>query len=257
MARIESVQYEAACVVSGAWKGTSRDKLYNDLGWESLHHRRNFRRLCIFYELSKNDFPKYLSENINSCKPKKSQRLVDNKKLINWPWRTSKFRYSFFPSAIKYWNALEREAKTACDIKHFKSLLLKQIRPKRKEYFGILDKQGTRFITLLRMGLSPLKKHKFDYNFIDTPDPMCSAKDGVENTEHFLLLCQSYNNIRATLVRKLTEILKINFDIYPNKKKVEILLYGSKNISAEDNKNILIESISLVRKSKCFEKARH
>ena len=28
MARIESVQYEAACVVYGAWKGTSRDKLY-------------------------------------------------------------------------------------------------------------------------------------------------------------------------------------------------------------------------------------
>ena len=257
MARIESVQYEAARVVSGAWKGTSRDKLYNDLGWESLHHRRNFRRLCILYELQKNDFPKYLSENINLCKPKKSLRLINNQSLTNWPCRTSKFRYSFFPSAIKYWNALERETKSANNITHFKNLLLKQIRPKRKEYFGILDKQGTRFITLLRMGLSPLNKHKFDHNFNDTPDSICSAQDGVENTEHFLLLCKYYVNNRATLVRKLTEILKTNFDTYPNKKKVEIILYGSEHLSAQDNRNILMESISFIRKSKRFENAFH
>ena len=51
MTRIESVQYEAACVVSGAWRGSSRKKLYNDLGWESLYDRRNLRRLCIFYDV--------------------------------------------------------------------------------------------------------------------------------------------------------------------------------------------------------------
>ena len=34
MAQVESVQHEeAAHIVSGAWKGTSRTKLYADLGW--------------------------------------------------------------------------------------------------------------------------------------------------------------------------------------------------------------------------------
>ena len=37
MARVESVQYKAALVVSVAWKGTSKDRLYQDLGWESLY----------------------------------------------------------------------------------------------------------------------------------------------------------------------------------------------------------------------------
>ena len=31
MEKLESVQYSAAFAVTGAWKGTSREKLYNDL----------------------------------------------------------------------------------------------------------------------------------------------------------------------------------------------------------------------------------
>ena len=33
---IERVQYKAALIVSGCWQGTSREKLYDELGWESL-----------------------------------------------------------------------------------------------------------------------------------------------------------------------------------------------------------------------------
>ena len=84
MAQLESVQYEAACVISGAWKGTSREKLYDDLGWESLHHRRNCRRLCLFYEIYNTDFPKYLSKIIDTYRPKKSENQV----LANIPCRT-------------------------------------------------------------------------------------------------------------------------------------------------------------------------
>ena len=40
MEKLESVQYSAALAVTGAWKGASRDKLYNELGWESLNLRR-------------------------------------------------------------------------------------------------------------------------------------------------------------------------------------------------------------------------
>ena len=61
MTRIEYVQYEAACVVSGAWRGSSRKQLCNDLGWESLYHRRNLRRHCIFYDVLKNNFQSILA----------------------------------------------------------------------------------------------------------------------------------------------------------------------------------------------------
>ena len=36
MQLLESTQYQAALAVSGAWKGSSRVKLYDELGYESL-----------------------------------------------------------------------------------------------------------------------------------------------------------------------------------------------------------------------------
>ena len=38
--KLESTQYTAALAVSGAWRGTNRNKLYEELGWEYLYHRR-------------------------------------------------------------------------------------------------------------------------------------------------------------------------------------------------------------------------
>ena len=35
--RLESVQYTAALAVTGAWKGTNKSKLLDELGWEHLH----------------------------------------------------------------------------------------------------------------------------------------------------------------------------------------------------------------------------
>ena len=35
--KLESVQYSAALAVTGAWRGTSQEKFYAELGWESLN----------------------------------------------------------------------------------------------------------------------------------------------------------------------------------------------------------------------------
>ena len=40
MGQIESVQYQAALAVPGTWRGTSTNKIYEELGWESLSDRR-------------------------------------------------------------------------------------------------------------------------------------------------------------------------------------------------------------------------
>ena len=42
MNALERTQYQAALAVSGAWKGTNRDKIYEELGWETLDQRRFF-----------------------------------------------------------------------------------------------------------------------------------------------------------------------------------------------------------------------
>ena len=64
MDKLESVQYSAALAVTGTWRGTSREKLYAELGWESLSSRRWSRRLTLFYKIMNNLTPFYSKEPI-------------------------------------------------------------------------------------------------------------------------------------------------------------------------------------------------
>ena len=36
--KVETIQYEAARIITGAWLGSSRKNLYANLGWESLNN---------------------------------------------------------------------------------------------------------------------------------------------------------------------------------------------------------------------------
>ena len=58
--RLESIQYNAALAITGAIGGSSREKLYQDLGFESLQQRRWYRKLCLFFKIIKNQSNKYL-----------------------------------------------------------------------------------------------------------------------------------------------------------------------------------------------------
>ena len=55
--RIDQTRYSAALAVASVWRGTNRQKLYNDLGWESLYQRRWLRHLCHFFNLRKTGTP--------------------------------------------------------------------------------------------------------------------------------------------------------------------------------------------------------
>ena len=62
--KIESLQYNAALAITGAVRGTSREKNYQELGLDSLQQRRRYRKLCLFFKIYKNQCPKYLFEII-------------------------------------------------------------------------------------------------------------------------------------------------------------------------------------------------
>ena len=51
--KIESLQYNAALDITGAIRGTSREKMYQELGLESLQQRRWYRKLCLFFKVYK------------------------------------------------------------------------------------------------------------------------------------------------------------------------------------------------------------
>ena len=60
MNALERTQYQAALAVSGAWKGTNRNKIYEELCWVTFDQRRLFRRLVQFYKIMNDKTPDYL-----------------------------------------------------------------------------------------------------------------------------------------------------------------------------------------------------
>ena len=49
--KMESIQYKACLAITGAIQGSSKEKLYNELGLESLQSRRWMHKLCHFYKI--------------------------------------------------------------------------------------------------------------------------------------------------------------------------------------------------------------
>ena len=79
--KIESVQYNAALAITGAIRGTSKEKLYQELGFESLKDRRWLRRLCYLYKIVNTKQPAYLYDLIPPF-----QRSSRNKGCIYEPF---------------------------------------------------------------------------------------------------------------------------------------------------------------------------
>ena len=48
--KLESLQYNACLGITGAIRGSSKEKTYQVLGFESLQQRRVYRKLCSFYK---------------------------------------------------------------------------------------------------------------------------------------------------------------------------------------------------------------
>ena len=53
----ESLQYNACLAITGTTHGSSREKLYQELGFEPLYQRGSYRNLCNFYKVFKNESP--------------------------------------------------------------------------------------------------------------------------------------------------------------------------------------------------------
>ena len=64
MEKVERIQYQAALAITGAWQGSSRSKLYDELGWEILSDRRKFRRALQIHKTINNNTISYLNEEL-------------------------------------------------------------------------------------------------------------------------------------------------------------------------------------------------
>ena len=113
-------------------------------------------------------------------------------------------------------------------------------------------RRDLRYLYQLRVGLSPLRAHKFRHNFLDTPSDKCMCQTGTESTIHFLLQCPLFNVHREDLMNKIQPIVSNLPHVSEHPTLCNILLYGSKNLDPPQNKEILNTTLIYIRSTGRF-----
>ena len=248
--KIESVQYNAALAITGCIRGTSREKLYSELGLTSLYDRRKFHRLSLYYKILNNLTPEYLKVFIpNSIHRTYATRSNRDDAL---PTRTLKYRYSFFPDSSNSWNLLSTFIKSSPSLDVFKKRYMEFFSIAPSPVFGIHNPQGLKYLTRLRVGLSHLRSHKYLHSFRDTNSPFCSCVNNEHETvEHYLLYCPLYLHLRSELFGKLRLLISLLILTTPLR-TCNLLLYGDPCLDFHTNKKILELTICYIISSNRF-----
>ena len=134
MQKLESVQYNSSLAIPGCFCGTSRDKLYSELGPESLADRLFYRRLIAFYKIVSKKAPQYLID----CLPPQDLASINLRKrpaIYPLDARTERYRNFFFPYCISQWNNLDSRVRNLPSVATFKCAILDFIRPNPTPYF--------------------------------------------------------------------------------------------------------------------------
>ena len=229
-------------------RSTSREKLYEELGLESLQLRRWFRKLSCFYKLFHSEHPRYLFKLI----PSRSSSYV-TRNIHNIPFcktRHTFLKNSFFPSTVIGLNTLDHNIRNSNGFNVFRKSILKFIRPSANSFFDCHNPKGIRFIA--RRGLSHLRENKFKHSFQDSLNPFCSCGLDIGSTAHFLLHCPTYITERLTILSTIGNIDNNLLDLC-EPVLIETLLFGSNSFDTNANTNVLNAAIAYVLSTERFE----
>ena len=240
---LDKIQTEAARIVTGSTKLVSLDNLSKETGWESLGYRRNKHQLSLMYQIVKKQAPTYL----NSTLPVPQEHNYSLRNTNNIPTilcRTVLFYNSLLPNSIRLWNDLPIEIQHAPSLKRFKELLDRQLDiPPVPSYYFFGPRKLQVLHSRLRTGCSSLNAHLHSKNISESPN--CNCGD-IETPAHFFLNCPLYNRSRLVLFQSFSQLqLPINLS-------VEILLFGCKNISDNQNQHIFQAVQNFILNTKRF-----
>ena len=171
--------------------------------------------------------------------------------------RTSKQKSSFYPQCLSAWNKLDPSITSSSSISNFKIKVLKLIRLLPKPVYSIHDPIGLAILTQLRVGLSKLHSHKCRHDFREKINPLCPSNDGIEDTEHYQLLCRSYVGVRYDLLASVASIFQLYSLSSPssNQELVKVTLYRDERLPNDLNKKLFEATLNYIHATKCFKKA--
>ena len=194
---LESIQLECARIVTGASKCVSIEKLYLDLGWETLQKRRTDHKLHYFYKMINNLVPDYLADLVPQYVRERSNNsypLRNASDISHINARTALYKNSFLPLTSTLWNSLPITTRTAPTLNCFKSLISKPL-VKSPLYYNCGSRPNQIYHTRIRLDSSFLNGRRYEANLVESPLCECGSR---ETAAHFFLHCP-----RFTLQRQL------------------------------------------------------
>ena len=106
--KLESIEYSACLAITGTTRGTSYEKLNEELGLELLQSKQWLRNLCLFYKIVNNQSPSYLFDYIPS-----TDRMYNTRNAANIPRNAANVpnfcKNSCFLLTIIEWNKLDQD----------------------------------------------------------------------------------------------------------------------------------------------------
>jgi hypothetical protein len=127
---LESINLNAARLVTGATARCNTAKLYEEIGWESLKDRRKKHRLIMLYKMVYQLAPQTLLDLLPNKVESRVRRNLRNKDDIDIPFaRLDSHKYSFLPSTIRDWNELSKKSRESTSVNCFKQSLGKKRKP--------------------------------------------------------------------------------------------------------------------------------
>ena len=233
---VESVQTEAARIITGATKYCSIDKLYQEIDIERLENRRKMHKLQLLYKMKHNLTPSYLTGLIpQPVQTRYNLRNPDQIPLIHC--NTQLYRDSFLPSTIRDWNALSSSSKNSTTYRSFKGSLLRP-RTTCKPFYNVGNRQGQILHTRLRLGCSSLNYDLHRRSLVESPLCSCGLQ---ETVSHYLLACNKYQHLRNRFLSDLACPVTLNN-----------LLYGDERLSYDQNVSIFLKVQKYIVATKRF-----
>ena len=109
------------------------------------------------------------------------------------------------------------------------------------KFYFIGKRLGQIYPARLRTNCSSLNLHLFSKNLTNSPLCACGS---VEDTYHYLLVCNCFSNLRRDLLNTVSMICRPTIDVF---------LFGNDELSTEQNKNIFLAVQNFVLKTKRFQ----
>ena len=255
---LESVQYEAARVCTGAFWNTKRESLLEELGWETLHTRRQYFKAIFLFKIKHKLVPSYVSFSlyiISEIQPYSLRRMHH----IRVPHaKTSRYANSLLPTSINMWNSLPQKITDSENLKNFKHLVSVHLFP-RKPAGQLIIKHNrilSIFHTRLRLGHSSLNGDLCRHGLRD--NGQCSCGFHTETALHYFLFCPSYAAQRPKLLETLRSAEHILSNTISSRNlrqdsfKLSLILNGSLNMSLSQNLELFCAVQQYIEETKRF-----